>query len=316
MLLFAEGGHHTPAVVEFINHYLGEPVHHFQMETTHKFWTWFFKFFGTKPEAVFGPYTPETAIPWYTVMFVIACILTVAVIWIFKGKLSEDDPSSGQLTLEAGFLALRDMVVSVIGEHGFKYFPVVATFAVLILICNLMGLFPLFMSPTAHVSVTFALGITSFIYYNYVGIKENGLISYLAHFAGPKLPLIMMILITPLIFAIELFSNAIRPMTLGIRLFANMYADEQVAAIISGLFPPFTQFLVPVILLPLAVFIAVVQTFVFTLLSMIYISGVSHAPHEHGHGHEDGHEHHDVHAGNAYAHTGENGEVPAAAASA
>jgi F-type H+-transporting ATPase subunit a len=316
MLLFAEGGHHTPAIVEFINTYLGEPVHKFQMAYTKPFWdNYVFSYFNTTADKVFGPYTPENAIPWYTVMFFIACILTMVVIWIFKGKLSEEDPSNGQLTLEAGFLALRDMVVSVIGEHGFKYFPVVATFAVLILISNLMGLFPLFMSPTAHVSVTFALGIASFIYYNYVGIKENGLISYLAHFAGPKLPLIMMLLITPLIFAIELFSNAIRPMTLGIRLFANMYADEQVAAIISGLFPPFTQFLVPVILLPLAVFIALVQTFVFTLLSMIYISGVSHAPHDHGH--EHGHEHgHDVHAGNVHAHTGENGEVPAATAAA
>ncbi|HEX8249739.1 MAG TPA: F0F1 ATP synthase subunit A [Pyrinomonadaceae bacterium] len=308
MLLFAEGGHHTPAVVEFINHHVGEPVHHFQVTYTERWWNdYVFSHFGTSAANVFGPYTPENAIPWYTIMFVIACILTVVVIWIFKGKLSEDDPSNGQLTLEAGFLALKDMVVSVIGEHGFKYFPVVASFAVLILISNLMGLFPLFMSPTAHVSVTFALGIASFIYYNYVGIKENGLISYLGHFAGPKLPLVMMLLITPLIFAIELFSNMIRPMTLGIRLFANMYADEQVATIISGLFPPFTQFLVPVILLPLAVFIALVQTFVFTLLSMIYISGVSHAPHDH---------HHDEHAGNAHAHTGEHGEVPAATATA
>ncbi|HEX8738454.1 MAG TPA: F0F1 ATP synthase subunit A [Pyrinomonadaceae bacterium] len=303
MLLFAEGGHHTPAIVEFINHYVGEPVHKFQMAYTKPFWdNYIFGYFHTTADKVFGEYTPENAIPWYTIMFGIACILTVVVIWIFKGRLSEDDPSNGQLTLEAGFLALKDMVVNVIGEHGFKYFPVVATFAVLILISNLMGLFPLFMSPTAHVSVTFALGIASFIYYNYVGIKENGLVSYLAHFAGPKLPLIMMFLITPLIFAIEMFSNMIRPMTLGIRLFANMYADEQVASIISGLFPPFTQFLVPIILLPLAVFIALVQTFVFTLLSMIYISGVSHAPHDH---HE--------HVGNEHAHAGEHGEVPAAA---
>jgi F-type H+-transporting ATPase subunit a len=309
MLLFAEGGHHTPAIVEFINHYVGEPVHHFQVTYTKPLWDTFFGYFGTTAESVFGEYRADTAIPWYTIMFVIACILTMVVIWIFKGKLSEDDPSNGQLTLEAGFLALKDMVVNVIGEHGFKYFPVVATFAVLILISNLMGLFPLFMSPTAHVSVTFALGIASFIYYNYVGIKENGIISHLGHLAGP------IWWIAPLIFVIELFSNLIRPMTLGIRLFANMFADEQVAAIISGLFPPFTQFFVPIILLPLAVFIALVQTFVFTLLSMIYISGVSHAPHdhEHGHGHADGH---DVHAGNAYAHTGDNGEVPAATASA
>ncbi|MDQ3131607.1 MAG: F0F1 ATP synthase subunit A [Acidobacteriota bacterium] len=284
-LLAAEGGHHTPLIVEFINHYLGEPVLAFQKAYTIPAWNWLFKQLGvsTTAESLFGPYTAETAIPWYTVMFVIACLLTVTLIWIFKGKLSEDDPKPGQLTLEAGFLALKGMVVSIIGEHGFKYFPVVATFAVLILISNLMGLFPLFMAPTAHVSVTFALGIASFIYYNYVGIRENGIVAHLGHLTGP------IWWIAPLIFLIELFSNMIRPMTLGIRLFANMFADEQIALIISGLFPPFTQFLVPVVLLPLALFVALVQTLVFTLLSMIYISEVSHAPHEHNPNHE--HEH-------------------------
>jgi len=282
-LLAAEGGaHHTPLIVEFINHYLGEPVYQFQINVTRRIWDRILEPFGTTPEALFGVYTPENAIPWYTIMFVIACILTMVVIWIFKGKLSAEDPSNGQLTLEAGVLALRGLVVSVIGEHGFKYFPVVGTFAVLVLISNLMGLFPLFMSPTANVNVTFALGITSFIYYNYVGIRENGLSGHIAHFAGPKLGGFL-IIVTLLIFVIELFSNLIRPMTLGIRLFANMFADEQIAAIISGLFPPFTQILVPVVLLPLALFVALVQTLVFTLLSMIYISEVSHPPHDHAH---------------------------------
>ncbi len=293
MFLFAEGGHHTPLVVDFINHYLGEPVHHFQMTYTKPFWDkYVFSHFGTDAAKVFGEYTPETAIPWYTVMFVIACILTVIVVSILKGKLSSEDPQSGQLTLEAGFLALKDMVVNVVGEHAFRYFPVIATFAVLILISNLMGLFPLFMSPTAHVSVTVALGITSFIYYNYVGIRENGLVNHLAHLTGPRLPLILALVITPLIFAIELFSNMIRPLTLGIRLFANMFADEQVALIVSGLAAPYSQYLLPVILLPLAVFVAVVQAFVFTLLSTIYLSEVSHAPHDHAHGDEHHGDHH------------------------
>jgi len=287
MFLLAEGGHHTPLIVEFINHYLGGPVHELQMRTTYKFWTAVLGNFGTTPEAMFGPYTPETAIPWYTIMFVIACLLAVLIIWIFKGKLSEDDPSDGQLTLEAGFLAIKDLVVSVIGHHGFKYFPIVATFAVLVLVCNLMGLFPLFMSPTASVNVTFALGISSFVYYNYVGISENGIINHLAHFTGPKLPFLMTLTITPLIFGIELISNLIRPLTLGVRLFANMFADEQISSQISGLAPPYTQFLLPVALLPLAVFVAFVQTLVFTLLSMIYISEVSHPPHDHEGHHTD-----------------------------
>lgn len=286
MFLFAaEGGHHSPLIVEFVNRYLGEPVHKFEMANTRPLWTSILKPFGTTPDALFGTYTVENAIPWYTVMFVIACILTMIVIWILKGKLSEDDPTPGQLTLEAGFLAIREMAVNVIGEHGIKYFPVVATFAVLILIANLMGIFPLFMSPTAHVSVTLALGLTSFIYYNYVGIKDNGLFGHLAHFAGPRLPLLMAIFITPLIFGIELVSNLIRPATLGVRLFANMFADEQVAEQISGIYPPFTQFLLPVVLLPLAIFVALVQSFVFTLLSMIYLGEVSHAPHN-----EDNHD--------------------------
>jgi F-type H+-transporting ATPase subunit a len=287
MFLFSEGGggHHEPVIVEFINHYLGEPVHHFQVAYTKPIWDKILGAFGTNATAVFGEYTAENAIPWYTVMFVIACILTLVVIWIFKGKMSEDDPTSGQLTLEAGFLALKDMIVSIVGHHGYKYFPVVATFACVILISNLMGLFPLFMSPTASVNVTFALGITSFIYYNWVGIRENGPLNHLKHFMGPKLPIIMALIITPLIFFIELISNMIRPLTLGIRLFANMFADEQVAVNISNLAPPITQFLLPVALLPLAVFVALVQTLVFTLLSMIYLGEVSHEPHDtHAHG--------------------------------
>lgn len=286
MFLLAEGGHPTPLIVEFLNTNLGKPVHDFQVAYTKPLWDKFLGYFGTTPEAVFGPYTPENAIPWYTIMFVIACILTVTLIWIFKGKLSEDDPKPGQLTLEAGFLALRDMIVNVVGEHGFRYFPVVATFAVLVLISNLMGLFPLFMSPTAHVSVTFALGISSFVYYNYVGIAENGFVKHIGHLAGPKLPLLMAIFITPLIFGIELVSNSIRPLTLGLRLFANMFADEQIAYQIANLGSPWTQFLLPVVIMPLAVFVAFVQTLVFTLLSMIYLSEVTHAPHEHTHGGE------------------------------
>lgn len=298
MLLFAEG-HHTPLIVEFINHYLGEPVCRAENAVLYPALDAVLKPFGTTALAAFGPCNPQSAIPWYTIMFVVACLLSMAVIWIFKGKLSEDDPTNGQLTLEAAFLALKDLIINVVGVHGYKYFPVVATFAVLILVSNLMGLFPLFMAPTASVNVTFALGITSFLYYNSVGIRENGLFGHLGHLAGPRLPLVMAIVITPLIFSIELISNMIRPLTLGVRLFANMYADELIAATISGIAPPYTQFLVPVVLLPLALFVAFIQAFVFTLLSMIYLGEVSHAPHDHDHAHEG---HGDEHGETAHAH--------------
>lgn len=292
MFLFEEGGgEHLPLIVQFINTYLGEPVHKFQVAYTEPMWNkYVFSHFGTTAAKAFGsPYTVENAIPWYTIMFVIACALTVFVISLLKGKLSGDDPKSGQLTLEAGYLAIKDMIATIIGEHGARHFPVVATFGILILVSNLMGQFPLFMSPTASVNVTFALGISSFVYYNYVGISENGILSHLKHFAGPKLPFAIALFVTPLIFVIELISNSIRPFTLGVRLFANMFSDEQVFTQITNLAPPFTQFILPLALTGLGVFVAFVQAFVFTLLSMIYIGEVSHAPHEH---HDEEHEAH------------------------
>lgn len=294
MFLLAEGGHHVPLIVEFVNYYIGEPLHRIQMKTTYPMWKSFFANFGTTPEKVFGaPYTAENAIPWYTVMFVIACILTFIIISLFKGKLSEDDPGDGQLTLEAGYLVVMNMAKSIVGDNGLRHLPVVATFGILILISNLMGQFPLFMSPTAAVSVTFALGIASFVYYNYVGIRENGLLGYIRHFAGPHLPWYFF-LITGLIFCIELISNSIRPFTLGVRLFANMFSDEQVFVQITNLYPPFTQILVPLLLTVLGVFVAFVQAFVFTLLSLIYLGEVSHG---HGDHHGEGEHHDDVPSG-------------------
>jgi F-type H+-transporting ATPase subunit a len=266
--------HHTPVIVEMVNHYLGKPVHEFQVHYTRPLWDRFLSKFGTHAEAVFGPYTEENAIPWYTVMFIIAAILSVVIIWILKGKLSGDEPGSGQQTLEAGVLAVRSMLVDIVGPQGIKYFPVVATFGILILVSNLMGFFPLFMAPTASTSVTFALGLSSFIYYNYVGVKENGVLGHLKHWAGP------IWWIAPLIFLIELVGNFVRPLSLGLRLFGNMFADEAVAANMANLFPGITNWLIPMLLMPLALFVAFIQTFVFVLLSMVYLSEVSHAPHD------------------------------------
>src|SRR5260370_12152549 len=244
------------------------------MKYTYPRWQAFLAKFHTTPENVFGPYTPENAIPWYTVMFFIACILSVAIIWILKGKLSQEEPGHGQQTLEVSVLAVRSMLEDIIGPHGLKYFPVVMTFAVLILVSNLMGLFPLFMSPTSATSVTFALGLSSFLYYNYIGISENGLFGHLKHFAGP------IWWIAPLIFPIELISNLIRPFSLGTRLFGNMFADEKVLDTIAHLAPPWTSFIIPLPLMLLSLFVALVQTFVFVLLSQLYLSEVSHPPHD------------------------------------
>src|ERR1041385_2160397 len=277
----AEHAEHVPIVVQMVNHYFGEWAYNFEMKYTYPKWKWLLAKFGSTPEAAFGPYTTENAIPWYTIMFILACIITVALIWIMKGKLSEDEPGGGQQTLEVSVLAVRSMLEDIVGPHGLQYFPVVMTFAVLILVSNLMGFFPLFISPTSATSVTFAFGLASFLYYQYIGIKENGILGHLKHFAGP------IWWISPLIFVIELISNFIRPFTLGIRLFANIFSDEKVLDTISHLAPPYTYFAVPVLLMPLSLFVAFIQTFVFVLLSQLYISEVSHPPHDSHHAHEE-----------------------------
>ncbi len=278
------GEHHVPLIVEFVNRNVGEPLYNFQIQYTKPLWNSFFSFFGTDADHVFAasPYTPENAVPWYTVMFILACLFSLVVIWILKGKLSSDDPEHGQLTLEAGVLAIRNLLEDNVGPHGLKYFPVIATFGVLILVSNLMGLIPGLMSPTAATPVTFALGISSFVYYNYIGIKENGLMGHLKHFAGP------IIWLAPLMFPIELISNFVRPLSLGIRLFGNLFGDEQILGTITKLSP--WGFLLPVVIMPLSLFVAFMQTFIFVLLSILYIGEVthdSHADHDGEGGHED-----------------------------
>ncbi|HYE12852.1 MAG TPA: F0F1 ATP synthase subunit A, partial [Pyrinomonadaceae bacterium] len=265
------GGHHTPLLVEKLNDAFGPAVHDFQVHYTKPLWDKFFAIFKTNAESVFGPYTPENAIPWYTVMFVLAAVFSVVLVLLLKPRrLSVDEPPNTQLLLESGVLAIRNLLVDNVGHHGLKYLPVVATFGVLILVSNLMGLVPGLMSPTASTSVTFALGITSFVYYNAIGIKENGLFGHLRHFAGP------VIWLAPLMFPIELISNLVRPMSLGIRLFGNLFGDEQILGTIFGL----VNWVLPVLIMPLSVFVAFMQTFIFVLLSILYISEVSHAHHD------------------------------------
>ena len=294
----AEAGEQVPAIVQFVNHYVGEPLYRFEIQYTRPAWDWFFAKFGTSAEKVFGPYTPENAVPWYTVMFVLAVALTFVVIWVLKPRRpSVEEPGYGQLILEKGVLAVRDLLVDNVGPHALKYFPVVATFGILILISNLMGLIPGLMAPTSSTSVTFALGISSFVYYNAIGIRENGLAGHLKHFAGP-IPWLAFLL-----FPIELISNFVRPLSLGIRLFGNLFGDEQILGTIGNLATKITvwlhaatgipipegPWLLPVVIMPLSLFVAFMQTFIFVMLSIIYISEVSHPHHEEHKGAEGEH---------------------------
>ena len=126
---------------------------------------------------------------------------------------------------------------------------------------NLLGLVPGFGPPTSDFDITFALGVVSFVVFNYYGFKEQGM-GYLKHFAGPMLAL------APLIFTLEIIGVFVRPVSLGLRLFGNMSGDHLVLEIFTDL----TKVGVPVIFYFLGTLVSGVQAFVFTLLTLIYIA--------------------------------------------
>lgn len=183
---------------------------------------------------------------------------------------------SGKVSLtnivEVSLENLLNLMEGVIGPGARKHFPFLATLFLFIFLSNLIGLIPNLYGPTSNINTGIACAICSFLYFNYVGIREHGLLNYLKHFMGPIWWL------APIIFAIELMGAFIRPVTLSLRLFCNINADHMVLGVFSDLVPLF----IPIIFLILGIFISFVQAFVFTLLSSIYIA-LAGAHEEHAH---------------------------------
>ena len=182
---------------------------------------------------------------------------------------------------------------AIIGKAGRKYVPFYGTFFFFILISNLMGLLPGFAPPTGNLNTTIGLALVSFIGYNVIGVREQG-VAYFKHFVGPmtSLPgssiisklafLPVLLLSVAFFFILEVFSHGFRPVSLSLRLFGNMMGDHEVI----GAFISLTKLVVPVAFYILGTLVSLIQAFVFTLLSMIYVAlAVSHG-HDEGHGQE------------------------------
>jgi F-type H+-transporting ATPase subunit a len=218
-------------------------------------------------------------------MFLFVSLVAVLVLWFLRRELSVESPTNRQQTFEVGVEMVRGLLNDLVGPNGLKHFPVVATFGLLILLSNLAGMLPDMVAPTANFNVTLALAISSFLYYNYVSIRENGLLGYIKHFGGPVPSAALMIILFP----IEIISNLARILSLSMRLFGNIYGEEQVSGVISSMM----QWILPILLMPLGLLTSVLQAFIFIVLSMVYLGEVSHHSEEHHDGatHEHGHEH-------------------------
>lgn len=268
--------HAEPWIVEQVNHLLGPAALKVEQAIMPPIYGLFGKTWHAPPA--------DKAIPEQVVWAVLAFIVAVALVLFLRGRLSVDRPSRGQQLLEVMVEQLRALLNQVIGPYGQRYLPVIGGFAVFILISNLMGQIPGLGAPTDNINVTGALGITSFAYYISMGFRQQGW-RYLKHFAG-GLTGWTALLMGWMIFIVEIVSNTVRPVTLSLRLFVNLFADHKIGEAFIGLFAP----IVPIFTIVLGVFVAFVQTFIFIMLSMVYLSEtVPHEEHdteEHGHGHE------------------------------
>jgi F-type H+-transporting ATPase subunit a len=232
----------------------------------------------------FDPAHP--VIPNYLVM-VMLIVAGVTVLSLFvRSRLSVENPGTLQILLEDGLTALIGMMEQWIGPKGPRYFPLVGTLFIFILLSNYLGLVPGFMAPTSSLNVTLGCALTIWVYYHFQGFKEQGVVNYLKHFAMPPGSPVWM---APLMLIIETISHLARVMSLSLRLFGNIFGEELVILIFFSLMP----FVLPLPMMFLALITGGLQAFIFALLSIIYLQGAVAVEHEHDeHGHDAPHGHH------------------------
>lgn len=242
-----------------------------------------FTWFGAAQNAL------HTHYPWHVVTFIFVGLLLVVAGVIYRMKISSitnpvipDKGFTFRNVIEAYGKFIYTQCNAVLGEKDAPvYFKFVATIFILIFGSNLIGLIPGFLPPTEHLSTTLALGCFSFIYFNAKGCKELGTINYLKHFMGPLWYMAV------LIFPIEILSTCIRPISLALRLNGNMMGDHKVLTTflnleVMGFNIAWLGGAIPFYLLGLLV--CFIQAYVFTMLSMVYIS-LATAHHDHAEQH-------------------------------
>jgi len=209
--------------------------------------------------------------PWSTsaATEIFVALLIVVLFAFLRSRLSMDRPGKLQHAFEVIYNFLHEQAEDNVGHDGSKYLPLFGTIFIFVLFSNLIGVIPTFESPTMFPEVPAGCALVAFAYYNLMGMREQGVGKYLAHFAGP-MPALAILMIP-----IELVSHMARPLSLTIRLFANMYAGEKVTLVFLSL----TYLIAPAIFIGLHVFVSFLQAYIFALMTMMYVAGA--VAHEH-----------------------------------
>jgi F-type H+-transporting ATPase subunit a len=211
----------------------------------------------------------HSAVPDHIVLALLIALALILFAWWLRSRLSVENPGRVQHLVEVVFIAVQNLMKEVIGRDYKRFTPLIGTLAIYILIGNILGMIPGFLSPTSNLNITASCGLCVFIYYNYQGFRKQGFLGYLKHFCGPVL------MIAPLLFVIEIISHLARPFSLSVRLFGNIYAEELIIGSLNALFP----FFISTIVMFLSLLLSTIQSFIFILLSMVYISGAVEEAH-------------------------------------
>ncbi len=215
-------------------------------------------------QGLFGIHEAGYWLPDHVVMAMLVVVIVGAVLIPTSRKLSIEAPGKIQSVFEVLLVGLEDLIEDVVGHgYGKRFLPFVLGLAFFIFVGNIFGVFYFVQPPTANVNTTFALSITAFLFYNFVGIKDNGLLKYLKHFMGP------VIFLAPLMVIIEVISHLARILSLALRLFGNIFGEHTATGIFFLMFP----FVLPWPMMGLGIFGAFLQAFIFIMLTMAYLNG-------------------------------------------
>jgi F-type H+-transporting ATPase subunit a len=204
-------------------------------------------------------------IPDHVIMALVVLLISIIVFPLMARRISRENPGHFQQMLELVVSGLKGLLRDIIGHDGDRYLYIIGSFAAFIFVSNIFGIFFFLQPPTSNPNTTFGLAVCAFVYYNYQGIRAQGLGHYLKHFMGP------MPLLAPLMIPIEIIGHLARILSLGMRLFGNIFGEHTATGIFMGMLP----FVLPWPMMGLGIFGAFLQTFVFIMLTMVYIGGAT-----------------------------------------
>jgi F-type H+-transporting ATPase subunit a len=217
-----------------------------------------------------SPTNPQAPIPSFVAMQILIVLLIIGFLVVVRTRLSVEQPGSLQIGMESlrGFIS--NMAGETVGQGSEQFVPYLVALGMFILICNLIGLIPGFESPTSVPAVPLGCALLTWFYYHSYGVRAHGPIGYAKHFIGPQegLPWALRLFLPFLLFPIEIFSQLARVMSLTVRLYANMFAGEMVTLVFFSLVP----LAVPVIFMGLHLGVALIQAYIFVLLTTIYLA--------------------------------------------